>query len=83
MLDTQYFLQHHDNNAKGTKFLLKLAFYTSDAPAKVLPSTTFGLSFMTSSVAPTRSSTTSYAYLITKNIGRSMHYNIAQQKNGG
>ena len=36
-----------------------------DATAKFYLSTTFGLSFMTSSVAPSRSST-SYAYLITK-----------------
>ena len=35
-----------------------------DAPAKFYLSTIFGLSFMISSVAPTRS--TSYAYLITK-----------------
>ena len=36
-----------------------------DAPAKFYFSTIFGLSFMISSVAPTRSSTF-YAYLITK-----------------
>ena len=36
-----------------------------DAPAKFYPSTAFGLSFMISSVAPTRSPTF-YSYLITK-----------------
>ena len=38
---------------------------SKDAPSKFYLSTTFGLSFMISSVAPTRSSTF-YAYLITK-----------------
>ena len=49
---------HHITNAKATKFLLQSVFYTYKG-------STFGLSFMISSVAPTRSST-SYAYLITK-----------------
>ena len=38
---------------------------SKDAPARFYLSTTFDLSFMTSSVSPTRSST-SYTYLITK-----------------
>ena len=43
-----------------------------DAPAKFYFSATFGLSFIMSSVAPTRSSTT-YAYLITKIRNRNLN----------
>ena len=61
-------------NAKATKFLLQSAFYTSKKGlAKFSLSTTFGLSFMISSVAPTRSST-SYAYLITKIGNRNLKH---------
>ena len=53
-------------NAKTTKFLVQSALYLrKDATAKFYLSTTFGLSFMISSVAPAWSSTF-YAYLITK-----------------
>ena len=62
MLDTQNWFQNHIKNAKGTKFLLQSAFYTSKESFTFLR---LGLSFMVSSVAPTRSST-SYAYFITK-----------------
>ena len=52
---------------KRPNFFLQSAFYTSqESTRNVLPfSTTFDLSFMISSVAPTRSSPF-YAYLITK-----------------
>ena len=43
-----------------------------DAPAKFYLSKTFGLSFMVSSVTPTRSSTF-YAYLITKIGNRNLN----------
>ena len=68
MLDTQNCLQNHIKNAKATKFLLQSSFYTSKGKGntcKFYLSMTFGLSFIISFVAPTRSST-SYAYLVTK-----------------
>ena len=46
-----------------------------DAPAKFYLFTTFGLSFMISSVAPIRSST-SYTYLITKTGNRNLKVKI-------
>ena len=53
-------------NAKATKFLSQSpSTLPQDAFANFYLSVTFGLSFMISSVAPTRSST-SYAYLITR-----------------
>ena len=65
MLDTQNSLQNHINNGKVTKFLLQSASsLPKNTPAKFFPST-FGLRFMISSVAPTRSSAF-YACLITK-----------------
>ena len=70
MLDSQNRLQNCFKNAKTTKFLLELAFYTSEGHtadrdrAKFHLRTTFDLRLMISSVAPTRLSTF-YAYLIT------------------
>ena len=63
MLDTQKCLQNHIKNAKANKFLSTLS---KEGPTEFYLSTTFGLSFMISSVAPTRSSTSLYACLITK-----------------
>ena len=53
MLDTQKCLQHHIKNAKATKLLLlsQTSTFAREALAKVYLSTTFGLSFMISSVA--------------------------------
>ena len=51
-----------------------------DAPAKFYLPTTFGLSFMISSVAPARSST-SYAYLITKIGNRNLKKMNCQENN--
>ena len=80
MLDIQNCLQNHIKNAKATKFLLQSAFYTyKGSLRKGLPFYDFwyGLGFMVSSVASTRSST-SYAYLLTKignpNLKRSQPY---------
>ena len=59
----------HQNCIKMPKqpnfFYSQAATLPKDAPAKFYISTGFGLRFMISSVAPTRSSTF-YAYLITK-----------------
>ena len=52
-------------------FHSQLSTLPKDAPAKLYLSATFGLSFMISSVAPTRSSTF-YAYLITKIVNRNL-----------
>ena len=66
MLDTQNCHQDRIKNAKAVKFILQSACYTSEGrTCKFYLSTTFGLRFKISSVAPTRSSNF-YAYLITK-----------------
>ena len=54
-------------------FHSQLSTLSKDAPAKFYLSTTFGLSFMISSVAPTRS-LTFYTYLITKIGNRNLKY---------
>ena len=69
-------LQHHAKILKPPNFFtVSLLHLQKEALAKFYLSTTFGLGFMTSSVAPTRSST-SHAYLITK-IG---NCNLKRQK---
>ena len=68
-------------NAKTTKFLYcQPSRLPKDAPAKFYLSTTFGLSFMIRSVAPTRSSTF-YAYLITKIRNHNLSFKKSQETN--
>ena len=55
MLDTQNCVQNHIKNAKATNFC-QPSTLPKDKPAKFYFRTTLGLSFMVSSVAPTRSS---------------------------
>ena len=66
MLDTRNCLNIKSKMLKQPNlFYSQPSTLPKDAPAKFYLSTTFGLSFMISSVAPTRSSTF-YTYLITK-----------------
>ena len=74
MLDTQTCLQNHIKMLKQPNFFnLQPSTLPKEAFVKVCLSTTFGLSFMISSLAPTRSST-SYEYLITKIGNRSLNH---------
>ena len=82
MLDTQYFLQHHDKNAKGTKFLLKLAFYTSKGcTCKSFTFYYFWFKFYDKLCSPYP---VVYYFLSVFNHQkyREIHYNIAQKKIG-
>ena len=86
MLDTQNCPQNHIKNVKATKFLLQSAMYTSKGcTCTVLPFYNFWLSFMISSVAPTRSST-SDAYLIAKignrNLNSIINFRNSSSNNG-
>ena len=65
MLDTQNCLQNHIMLKQPHSFYRHPSTLPKEALANFYLSMTFGLSFMISFVAPTRSST-SYAYLITK-----------------
>ena len=83
MLDIQNCHQHHVKNAKATKlFYSQPSALPNDAsPAKFYLSTTFGLSFITNSVAPTRSSTF-YTYLIIKIGNRNLKLKICKDTRG-
>ena len=77
-MDSQNRLQNYFKNAKTTKFLLELAFYTSKGhTCKVLSFYKFWFTFNDSSVVPTRLFTF-YAYLITK-IGKGNLNSSSQQ----
>ena len=66
MLDTQNCLQNHIKMLKQPSFFhSQPSKLSKDTLTKFYLSTTFGLSFIISSVAPTRSSIF-YAYLVTK-----------------
>ena len=66
MLDTQNCPENHIKNAKQPNFYYSQpSTLPKDAPEKFYLSSSFGLSFMIRSVAPTRLSTF-YAYIVTK-----------------
>ena len=80
MLDTQDCLQNHIKNAKTTRFLYSQpSTLPTNAPEKFYVSMTFGLSFMVSSVAPTRSSIF-YEYFIIKIGNRNLKVSSRSRK---